>query len=295
MLSGGGPPSSHPMLEVNNGLLTEEQIRFFQENGYLCLDQISPPEEVEKLIGIYDRLFSQKAGRKQGAHFDMVGHDKDDQAPLSPQIINPVYFAPELKDTQFRANALEIAKQLLGPSAKYVFEHAILKPPKIGAPTPWHQDEAFRRNHPPGYQEISIWMPLQDVDKSSGCLEYLPGSHGKPVLKHGSPGNDPLVHALVCVDEFDEAAAVACPLLAGGCTIHHCRTLHHSTWNHSTNPRRAYILGFAVPPKGNPKLSPDFSWNEEKQTADKERKMAWRKRGGIVVEIVRKIKARLFE
>ncbi|HEX8372237.1 MAG TPA: phytanoyl-CoA dioxygenase family protein [Chthoniobacterales bacterium] len=281
------------MITNDRRLLTEEQIRFFHEEGYLCLDQISPAAEVEKLIGIYDRLFSVKAGRNQGAHFDMVGHDKDEEPPVSPQIINPVLFAPELKETEFRANAMILARQLLGPEARYDFEHAILKPPKIGAPTPWHQDEAFRRDHPPGYQEISVWMPLQDVDETNGCLEYLPGSHRKHVLRHASPGNDPLVHALECVEDFEAAKAVACPLPAGGCVIHHCRTLHHSTANRSSMPRRAYILGFAVPPEGNPRLSPGFPWNEEKMAPSKVRKLAWRRRGGFVVEVMRKIRARL--
>src|ERR1700745_1230970 len=119
--------------------LTEEQIQFYKEHGYLRLDQISPPEEVEFLRGVYDRLFAEKIGRRQGAYFDAASADEDDdnKPKTSPQIIDPVNFAPELKKTIFRANALSIAKQLLGQKAYGVFEHAILKPPGIGAPTPW--------------------------------------------------------------------------------------------------------------------------------------------------------------
>src|SRR5215469_10116848 len=120
--------------------LIEDQIRFFKEKGYLRLEQISPPDEVEFLKGVYDRLFAEKAGRKQGAYFDAVSTDDDDDKPhTSPQLIDPVRFAPELKKTVFRANGLAIAKQLLGAKAYGSFEHAILKPPEIGAPTPWHQ------------------------------------------------------------------------------------------------------------------------------------------------------------
>jgi ectoine hydroxylase-related dioxygenase (phytanoyl-CoA dioxygenase family) len=274
--------------------LTEEQIRFYKENGYLRLEQISPPEEVEFLRDVYDRLFAEKVGRREGAYFDAVSADEDDEKPqTSPQIIDPVHFAPELKNTIFRRNALAIAKQLLGPRAYGVFEHAILKPPGIGAPTPWHQDEAFRFDYAPGYKEISIWMPLQPVDTSSGCLEFIPGSHRQRVLRHASPNNDLRVHALMCVDDFDETEAVACPLPAGGCTIHHCRTLHHAGANTSPNPRRAYILAFALPMETNPKLSPQFPWNAEKQMASEVRKQEWRKRGGFVVELVHKVERKV--
>ena len=274
--------------------LTEEQIQFFNENGYLHLEQISPPDEVVFLKSVYDRLFSEKAGREQGAYFDAVSTDEDDDKPhTSPQIIDPALFAPELKKTIFRANALAIAKQLLGSKAYGSFEHAILKPSGIGAPTPWHQDEAFRLDYAGGYDEISVWMPLQPVDTTSGCMEFLPGSHRGPILRHASPSNDPRIHALACVDDFDETNVVACPLPAGGCTIHHTRTLHHSGANVSPNPRRAYILAFALPVKGDYKFAQPFPWNTEKQTVSEERKRAWRKRGGFAVEFVRKIRKKV--
>ncbi len=272
--------------------LNSQQIAFFREHGFLRLESICPLDEVEFLREVYDRLFATQAGRDQGAQFDMVGRDEDGQPQASPQIINPVFFAPELEHTSFRSNALAIAQQLLGADAFWAFEHAILKPPAIGAPTPWHQDEAFRRDHPPGFQEISIWMPLQPATEENGCLEFVPGSHRGPVLRHASPGGDPRVHALECVGEFDAATAISCPLPPGGCTIHHCRTLHHAGPNRSTIPRRAYIQGFMLPVQGNPRLSPEFPWNLEKQTANQERKKSWRRRGGVFLEVARKIRAR---
>jgi hypothetical protein len=64
--------------------LTEEQIQFYNEQGYLRLEQISPPEEVEFLRGVYDRLFAEKIGRRQGAYFDAASPDEDDNKPKLP-------------------------------------------------------------------------------------------------------------------------------------------------------------------------------------------------------------------
>src|SRR5450631_1293199 len=122
-------------------VLTPEQVQFFHDEGYLTLPNIAPPEEVDLLCTVFDRLFEQRAGRAEGAQFDMVGHDDDDAPPALSQIINPVNYAEELRNTQYRVNATAIATQLLGPAITPAFEHAILKPAERGAATPWHQDE----------------------------------------------------------------------------------------------------------------------------------------------------------
>ena len=53
--------------------LTEEQIAFYHENGFLAMTAITTPEEVARLRGVYDRLFEQRAGRAEGNQFDLAG------------------------------------------------------------------------------------------------------------------------------------------------------------------------------------------------------------------------------
>ncbi len=277
------------MEAASNVTLTPEQIASFHEQGFLVLPAVTSQEEVADLRQVFDRLFASKAGRKEGAQFDMVGHDDDDAAPALPQIINPVNYAPELRDTHYRANALAIARQLLGPEVTPAFEHAILKPAERGAATPWHQDEAFRVDPDFEYQQLSIWMPLQEATLENGCMEYIPGTNKGEVLPHRSPGSDTKVHALECAEGFDPAKAVPCPLPAGGATIHSGRTLHHAGPNLTNMPRRAYVLGFEIPPKPSAQAR-DFYWNRDKQTANRERKRAWRRRGGVLVEVGRKLR-----
>lgn len=282
-------PKNRPLPNLH---LSEEQVRAFHEAGVLVLEDITTLEEIENLRGIFRRLFSERAGREQGAQFDMVGRDEDDAAeapPRSPQIINPQFFAPELERTLYAANALAVARALLGPRAKVSFQHAICKPAGVGAPTPWHQDEAFRRDYAPGYREISIWLPLQAVGRENGCMEFVPGSHRNPVLPHRSPGGDTRVHTLECPGGFDPAAAVLCPLPLGSASVHHCRTLHHAGANVSSQERIAYVIGLHVPPATSPRRSPHFPWNAEKQTANLARKRAWRRRGGVLVELRRRL------
>jgi ectoine hydroxylase-related dioxygenase (phytanoyl-CoA dioxygenase family) len=225
--------------------LTPEQVEVFHRDGFLAVERLTTPEEVEKLREVYDRLFDRRAGLDAGDSLELAKVDDEGRETL-PQIMNPEKYAPELVDTQARANALAIARQLLGPEAERAGDHAIMKPPGHGAPTPWHQDEAYWH---PGFEHggISVWMPLQPAVRANGCMEFVPGSHLRPVVPHHL--SDPEAHALEADEQVPEGEGVACELPAGGCTIHHCRTLHYAGPNRSDQPRRAYIMGFSVPPR----------------------------------------------
>lgn len=267
-------------------VLTGEQIAEFRDLGYLRLESIAPPDEVEWLRGVFDRLFAERAGWERGRAFDLAGTDEAGKEPVLPQILRPVDFEPALAGTQFRANALAIAKQLLGPEAEWWFEHAISKPAGIGAPTPWHQDEAHRFDPGVDYEQLSVWMPLQPATEENGCMRYVPRSNHGPVLEHRPLDGDPRKSALECIGDFDREAAVLCPLPPGGAAIHHCRTIHGAGPNTSGQPRRAYILGF----RGVPKPAPEramYAWLTARETPAAERARAWRNRGGALGRLSR--------
>lgn len=269
--------------------LTDEQVSQFRRDGFLRLPQITSAEEVDHLRSTLKRLFDEKAGWDEGAQFDLVASDEDESTDLT-QILQPVNYAPELRDTQYRVNALAIARQLLGEDATPSFEHSILKGPQRGSETPWHQDEAYRAADAFDYEQISIWMPLQDTAADQGCMQYIPGSHRGGIREHRRVNDDPKVHSIETVpSEFDASTAVACPLPAGGAVIHSGRTIHSAGPNRTTDPRLAYILAFELPPK--PASEPrNFHWNEGRESADLQRRRAWLRRGGIVVEAARRVR-----
>ncbi len=257
-------------MPIPNIQLTPDQIAFFKREGYLAIPAITTSEEVTQLCDIYDHLFEIKAGRDQGDHLDLTTTDEDGQEPALPQILNPSKYAPALRDTVLRANAEAVARQLIGSDTVYRGDHAIRKRARTGSATPWHQDEAY--NSPTmAYNEISIWIPLQEATLENGCMHFVPRSHTGDVLPHHPIGNDPRVIGLeVDTPEALAHTSVTCPLSPGGATIHHCKTLHYTGPNLSDGPRRAYILAFGMPPRtlGIPRR---FIWLEQQQTKWQER------------------------
>ncbi len=251
-------------------ILTQDQIDFFHREGYLAIDAITTKEEVQKMRVIYDALFEQKAGLKDGSHFDLAGSNKEGAQAVLPQISGPSKYAPELLTTLFRVNAHAIVCQLLGQDVECHYDHAILKPGGRSAPTPWHQDESYW-SPALEYQRVNVWMPLQEATLENGCMQFIPGSHKLEVLPHHSINNDPATAGLeVDMAYVDESRAVACPLPEGGATFHLGRTLHYTSTNLTNHPRRSYSLVFGTTPK--PRSTPrEFKWQAEKEVARQER------------------------
>lgn len=259
-----------------NIVLTEEQIDFFWRNGFLAVEAISSPQEIEVMRAAYDSIFEKRAGREDGNQYDLAGTDEDGQDEALPQIMNPAKYAPELAGTLAEANARAIARQIFARAGdpeqvRGGVCHAIFKPARKGVATPWHQDEAYW-DPAMEYCSLSVWMPLQPATLDNGCMQFIPGTHQWDVKAHHSINHDPRIIGLE-IDEnagVDYSDAVACPLPTGGCTLHFSRTMHYTGPNQSDMPRRALIMDFALPPK--PRTEPrSFPWNEIKQTAQQKR------------------------
>ena len=257
------------MNSQSTAVITAEDIRRFETDGFLTIDTITTPDELVWLREVYDRLFEEKVGWEEGSQFDLAGTDET-EASL-PQMLGPSRYAPELLDTIYRKNATAIARQLLGEDmTDHLGEHMIYKPAGRGAATPWHQDQAYHDPHLK-FRGINFWMPLDDATVDSGCLQFVPGSHKLDVLPHHSINHDPRIHGLE-VDNPDawRDKAVSCPIPAGGATIHACYLLHYAAANTSDRPRRAYTLTFRCKPE--PRDVPiDNYWRRDQQTAREQR------------------------
>ena len=274
---------NQPLTHQPNVVLSESQVAQFHRDGFLALPQISNPAEIAMMRAAYDTIFQRKAGRETGEQFDLAGTDEDGKEAALPQILSPEKFAPEIWDTQARANALQVVRQLFGPEVIPHGSHAIFKPARHGAATPWHQDEAYW-SPDLEYRSMSVWLPLQDVDESNGCMQFIAGSHQLEIAPHQSINNDPRIHGLELAPDADvnTANAVICPLSAGGATFHPSRTLHFTAPNNSDRPRRALIMMFGGPAKKREEIGLEprrFPWLEEKRTARDERASASKANG----------------
>lgn len=147
----------------------------------------------------------------------------------------------------FNSPAAAIGRQLMGSDTVQLFhEHVLVKTPKAGIPTPWHQDQPYYSVA--AAQTVSIWIPLDPIPRDR-TLEFISGSHlwGKHYRPQRFDGtalneNDGL-EELPDIDgnrkDFD---IIAWPLELGDAVAFDYRTVHGAPPNNSTEDRRAFSL-----------------------------------------------------
>jgi hypothetical protein len=268
--------------------LTESNIAEVEQQGFTYIANICERSELDILRGALGRVFSQQFGANEGAFYDMLGRDSK-EPPKLPTIVGPSNYAPEMRGLPCVHRATAIARCLLGEDAVLSFEHAILKPALYGGPTPWHQDEAYRREPDFQYHQLSFWIPLDDATVESGCLHYVPGSNLGDVLPHRSHNQDSRTYALECLTPISAERGKPLPVRAGDCALHSGRTLHYAGPNRTQAPRFAYILEFEVPPRPLP-MAREFSWHRDRQPPNREIRGRWLRRGGFLIEVARRVR-----
>jgi Phytanoyl-CoA dioxygenase (PhyH) len=250
-------------------VLSQDDLSFFRSNGYLAVRNITTLQDLSALRQTYERMFQNKTGLSDGNYFDLASSSAD--VKVLPQITDMVRYEPALRDTVLWKNIALVARQLLGPAAEYVFDQGIRKPPG-GPATPWHQDYAyydiFTR-----YHSLTFWIPLHDATVENGCMWFVPGSHLGPLLPHQTLDKNPRIHALEIADPDAHRNAVARPIGAGDCTVHHWLTIHGTGPNVSDQPRLAYGLAFGTRTRRS-LMRRELSWNAAKNTDRGRRQIA---------------------
>ena len=264
--------------------LSQDQIDTFWRDGHLAIHDFIDQSQIDRITQTFHRLFLTRAGWKEGNFFDLAGSEDDGQLKL-PQLLHPAKYAPELLRTIFWANAEAVAKDILGPSVQFYFDHALNKAPHPESATPWHQDQAFARAGS-RIDNITIWLPLQDVDEENGCLTFIPGSHMTGIMPHRNYKDDKRIEGLEAIG-VNLSNAVTVPMRKGSVSIHHSRTLHYAGPNLSSRPRKVYAVVFAVE-REEPVVPVDYSWNVDKPTARQKRQLDFDKR--LITRTQRSIK-----
>ena len=130
-----------------------------------------------------------------------------------------------------------LGEQVVGKNMQY-----FNKPAGIGPPTPPHQDGYFFMLEP--NHAITMWLALEDVDASQGCVRYVRGSHKFGMRAHGRSGVLGFSqHILDFGIPNDLANEIACPCKAGHLIAHHSLTIHWADGNTSKDKSRE-ALGF---------------------------------------------------
>ncbi|QDC08328.1 phytanoyl-CoA dioxygenase family protein [Oceanicola sp. D3] len=215
-------------------MLTQDQKEFYDENGYLMVEDVVTPDQLAKLQTITREMIDAARPLKESdERYDLdEGHTAEN--PRLTRIKLPHMQNPYFWEILTQSRVTEVLNGLLGPNTLINTSKLNTKAPGGGAAVEWHQDWAF---YPHTNDDLlAFGLMLEDVDEANGPLMVIPGSHKGPVLSHHVNG---VFAGAVNPDdpEFDLSKAVTLTGKAGSMTVHHVRTLHGSAPNMSDRNR----------------------------------------------------------
>ncbi len=219
---------------------TARDAAFFQEHGWLVVDDAVDLADLAEA----DRRMEKILEHKHKFAFDWAWEKGKDRDSREFKIVQgmPSRAWKEISQTAFRRWMIGFASALMNTQVEFWYDQFLAKPPREGAPTYWHQDEAYWGRNLLD-RGITCWMPLHDVDERNGCMHFIDRGHRDAILPHRQPEH---VQSDLLLCEPDLARQVACPLRAGGVTFHHGKTPHMTPANLADAWRRAITTHMRV-------------------------------------------------
>ena len=225
-------------------MLASEQVQFYQDNGYLLVEQVFTPEEVAEGVAETDAMFErmQANGHRLeatwGGKWQQHQIDEEERGETSVlSIHNMQYHSAVFTRMLVHRKLTAAVASLIGPNVQLHHTKLHVKPPEKGSPFPLHQDYDYFPHADDTMLAAIIY--LEDTTIESGCLCVMPGVHRHGVLSHQHDGS----HYLA-TEEYPIEAATPCEGKAGDVLIFSYLTPHGSYPNRSNHPRRIVLFQF---------------------------------------------------
>jgi ectoine hydroxylase-related dioxygenase (phytanoyl-CoA dioxygenase family) len=222
--------------------LSEEQVKFFHENGYLASVKMLEPDQIEVLKKELSELVD-ATHPANNLFYEYNSNESTDPNTVLFHALGAWRITPGYHDILWNPRFVMAARQLLGGAVRFWHDQLFYKPAKKGGVVAWHQDYSYWTRTQP-IAHLTCWCALDDATAENGCLQYIPGSHRwgllpKPVIAGDLHGIKESLNK-----EQQEALAhpVLTPVKAGEAIFHHSLTLHGSGENRSDRPRRAFVI-----------------------------------------------------
>jgi phytanoyl-CoA hydroxylase len=215
------------------GTLSADQVRFYQDNGYIILRGVFPRDEMARVRADMHTLADRLLDRR-GPVNATWGSVRTEQTRIE-----------HCHDVQFHCASvtrLISDQRFTGPLQSIVGENVqlhhtkmFIKPPEHGSPFPLHQDYPYFP-----HTRMSMTAAVIHFDDSTlakGCVRVVPGSYKDGPRSHQNTHDHHLP-----LSEYPLERAVPCEAGPGDVLIFSYLTIHGSGINASSEPRTTLLV-----------------------------------------------------
>lgn len=232
-------------------MLTKEQMKEFDQTGFIKGGRILSDEQVDRLREELDLVMSGESVKKPVLNRNMLESNESGmgmkKSETVVQIVNIWMASEEFFNHASNSKMCEEVAQLCRTDILRIWHDQIqYKPPVTGGPTAWHQDfPAWPIIEPDDL--VSAWVALDDATIENGAMWMVPGSHkwGDHSKYLSSTADFKPIHKNPeLLPEAARVEAVPMEIKKGHVGYHHCMTWHGSPNNRSDRKRRAIAVHF---------------------------------------------------
>ena len=181
-----------------------------------------------------------------GRILDDVAREERERGEERPQFLQSgVYVGLSKRSAVCRRLArdprlLDVMEAVIGPNILFWSDKVVFKSEETDYGTPWHQDWPYWK----GIHKVTLWLALDDIDESNGCLQLVRGSHRDTYEHHGGRGPAGSFGHQLDAAAVDPARVVTVPAPAGTAVVFHDLTLHASHPNSVRADRYALAITY---------------------------------------------------
>jgi len=225
--------------------LTDQQVAFYQEHGWIAIDQVLTADEVQASLATIDRLITSPQAWR-GTLYEAAAKAKLHE--MTPEQRRDAVRKLGFYDQEARACGLPVdhprllrfISQLMGGRKPILFQTmCLLKPPHIGREKPWHQDHAYF-NIAVEDRIVGVWIALDEATVDNGCMQLLDRGHTLGPIHHWKRRD-----WQICDTDILGKKSVAVPLKPGGALFFDSLLPHGTPTNRSPLRRRAMQFHYA--------------------------------------------------
>lgn len=223
--------------------LTAEQIRHYNENGYLSPLRVFDQDEAVEIRTYFDHLLQQTLASGKNSYSISTAHLKHGR-------VYDILTSPRI---------IDIVSDLLGGSVVAWGSHFFCKMPGDGKAVAWHQDSSYWPLSPS--HAVTLWLAIDDADTENGCMRFIPGSHHRGYLtyRESTPEEHNVLNQTVeDAESFGTGPIVNNELRAGEASVHSDLLLHGSEANSSNRRRCGLTLRYTTTD-----VRAGMGWNEK--------------------------------
>jgi ectoine hydroxylase-related dioxygenase (phytanoyl-CoA dioxygenase family) len=221
--------------------LSEEQVKFYRENGYLAGVRLLNDEQIEVLRKELAELVD-PAHPGNALFYEFNSNESADPQKILFHALGAWRISPGFHDLLWNPAFVVPAWQLLEGPVRFWHDQLFYKPARHGGVVIWHQDYSYwTRTQPMAH--LSCWIGLDDSTRENGCVHYVPGSHRWNLLPREDFANDmDTIQGVLSEEQKAEFHPKAIELKKGECSFHHPLMVHGSFENRTDRPRRAAVI-----------------------------------------------------